>query len=310
MTSATPSPTVVLGVDSRLLDRPGTGWRRSIAYLLAALLWIGPAAAANDRAVLDVQAINAAQSRLLSQATDAVAPHRQGAANLYFLGFAGWAEQDVFLKEGRFVRQLLDMRFGTKGRSMLLANNPESAAELPIASVINLDVALHRLARKMDVENDILFLFLTSHGGPDGLAVRFPPLPLDGLAPARLREILDGTGIRWRVIVVSACYSGSFIDALEDDHTLVMTAARRDRSSFGCTSEADFTYFGDAYFAKGLETTRSFITAFDRARAAIAKREATEHLLPSEPQIAIGEAIRPKLASFEQQLAALPAGTP
>ena len=64
--------------------------------------------------------------------------------------------------------------------------------------------------------------------------------------------MLDDAGIRNRVIVVSSCYSGTFVDALRDDDTLVMTASAKDRNSFGCSNEADFTYFGKAYFDEAL----------------------------------------------------------
>ena len=66
------------------------------------------------------------------------------------------------------------------------------------------------------------------------------------LRAAELRSILDAAGIGWRVIVISACYSGSFVDELRSDRTLVITASRADRNSFGCSNEADMTYFGRA----------------------------------------------------------------
>jgi hypothetical protein len=141
----------------------------------------------------------------------------------------------------------------------------------------------------------VLFLFLTSHGAPDLLAVSFPPHRLLNLTPRQLRAMLDAAAIRWRVIVVSACYSGSFIDALKDARTLVITAAARDRSSFGCSSENDFTYFGDAYFNQALRHGGSFIAAFALARRLIAAREAREGLKPSRPQIYVGAQIRAKL---------------
>ncbi|HEV8028596.1 MAG TPA: C13 family peptidase [Stellaceae bacterium] len=270
--------------------------------LLAALL-LGTAQARaeeQEHLVLTSDTILHDQPWLLAQEIEAVASHRRGAPDLYFLGFAGYAGQDVFMKEVETVRTLFDERFGTRGRSLLLVNNLDTVKELPVASAGNLRLALDVIAAKMNLDNDVLFLFLTSHGAENELAVSFPPLQLEDIAPQDLRHMLDAAGIRWRVIVISACYSGSFVDALKDRQSLIITAAARDRSSFGCSNENDFTYFGDAYFNQALRHGSSFIAAFDEAQRLIASREQEEKLTPSEPQIYIGGAIKEKLAHLGQ----------
>jgi hypothetical protein len=151
-------------------------------------------------------------------------------------------------------------------------------------------------------DEDVLFLFLTSHGSPDLLSTELYPFGLNDLSAEDLREMLDRSGIKWRIIVVSACYSGSFIEPLKNDNTLIMTAARGDRTSFGCSNENDYTYFGEAYFNQQLRREYSFITAFEKAKAAIAEREKQEELTPSEPQIYVGTAIQSKLNELEQRL--------
>jgi hypothetical protein len=88
---------------------------------------------------------------------------------------------------------------------------------------------------------------------------------LPALGAKELGAILAASGIRWKVVVVSACYAGGFIGPLKDDGTLVITAARHDRSSFGCADENDFTYFGRAYFKEALPKSRSFQAAFTQA---------------------------------------------
>jgi hypothetical protein len=102
-----------------------------------------------------------------------------------------------------------------------------------------------------------------------------------------------------RVIVISACHSGSFIPALAEPHTLVMTAARADRTSFGCDDKRRWTYFGDAYFNRALREETSFLRAFARAKRTIGLWEAAEKLVPSLPQVAGGEALEPLLAGIE-----------
>ena len=113
--------------------------------------------------------------------------------------------------------------------------------------------------------------------------------------------MLQDAGVKWRVIVVSACYSGGFIEPLRDDNTIVITASSAERSSFGCEAGRDFTYFGEAYFRDALARTKSFTRAFELARSIISEREAKEKLEPSLPQMWVGRAIAERLKNAADQ---------
>jgi hypothetical protein len=104
------------------------------------------------------------------------------------------------------------------------------------------------------------------------------------------------------VVVVSACYAGGFVEPLRDEHTLVMTAAAADRRSFGCSNEAELTYFGRALFADELAGRFSFAEAFHAARRRIEVREVEEGRTPSQPQMAMGAAIAERLEEIERRL--------
>lgn len=257
---------------------------------------------APDGPPINVEKTYYSQFRLLREATHRMAEQRPGVPDLYFVGFAGDAKQDVFLREMKSVRSLFDDRFDTSSRSLALINNRATMETLPLASTHNLVATLNQVARRMDKDEDVLFLFLTTHGNPGVLEVDFPPLGLNNLTAKRLRKMLDDTGIKWRIIVVSACYSGSFIEPLRNESSLVLTAARHDRVSFGCSHENDFTYFGRAYFDQALRGTHSFVDAFEQARVTVHKWETDEELEPSLPQIHVGDAIKPKLARIEARL--------
>jgi hypothetical protein len=246
----------------------------------------------------------ARQPQLLKTALASLKPGRPGVTDLYFVGFGADSLQDVFRKEVQTIRALFDERFDTLGRSVALVNNARTLDQLPVATMNNLGAVLRRIGRLMNVDEDILFLYLTGHGAnAKGLSVRLWPLEPCELDAAGLRTLLDEAHIKWRVIVISACYSGSFIAPLRGDTTLVATAAAADRTSFGCECGNDFTYFGRAYFHEALRETRSFLAAFDRARAAVLRREEAERRLPSCPQLSVGGAIRAKLKQLERRLA-------
>jgi hypothetical protein len=140
---------------------------------------------------------------------------------------------------------------------------------------------------------------LTSHGSQEGLAIVNGTVPLLQLSPGELRHALDESGIKWRVVIVSACYSGVFIDALKAADTLVITAADSQHSSFGCDDDRDLTYFGEALLRDSLPGAKSLEEAFQKAKDLIRRREISEHKVPSNPQISVGSALHAKLTSLE-----------
>src|SRR5262249_41492714 len=150
----------------------------------------------------------------------------------------------------------------------------------------------------MDPEEDVLALFLSSHGSEDGLAVENGSLPLAQLAPEDVREALNASGIRWRVIVVSACHSGVFIDALKSDTTAIITASDVAHDSFGCEDDRELTWFGEAFLKDSLPGSASLEDAFHKAAGLIAQREDAEHQTHSNPQLYLGQLMAKKLAEL------------
>ncbi|MGH7830012.1 MAG: C13 family peptidase [Candidatus Binatia bacterium] len=245
------------------------------------------------------------QPKLLERELAAVRRGRPGVIEIYFIGMGGYAYQDVFMKEIEATSRIFRERFGAEGRTIRLVNNAKSLDSAPIASVTSLRASLKRVAEVMNKDEDLLFLFLTSHGSETHrFSLDFWPLQFHELDPPTLRDLLDESGIRYRVIVVSACYSGGFINALRNENTLVIAAAAPDRNSFGCSNEAEWTYFGKAYFDEALRSTYSFVEAFEIAKPVIAERERKERHKPSDPQMALGESIKSKLLELQQHLVA------
>ena len=153
-------------------------------------------------------------------------------------------------------------------------------------------MSLQAAANGMDADNDILFLILTSHGSPAGLAVKAGRVT-QTLTPSHLAAMLARTGMRYKVVVISACYSGVFIPRLANPDTLVITAADADHPSFGCRDGAEWTYFGDAFFNVALRRTANLREAFALARTLVRKRERQDGFAASNPQIAGGENVEP-----------------
>ena len=247
------------------------------------------------------------QSTLIYDQLNALEPHRPGVVDLYFIGFGGYATQDVFRKELAVIHPLMDQRFDTANRSIRLVNNSATLREFPLATVSNLRRTIAAIREKIDPAEDVVMLYLTSHGSKDHqLAVEYPPLELANLDPALLKSLFDEAGVRFKVIVVSACYSGGFLAPLKDKNSLIMTAADSFRTSFGCSDDSEFTYFGRAFFDEELRKTYSFEKAFTAALPIIRERE--KQYDPgaefSNPQLSVGVDIAAKLNVLEARLGA------
>jgi hypothetical protein len=224
-----------------------------------------------------------AQGRLLDEALAAV-PASTPAVELYTLTLGGDGKQSVFLRESDYVANMLTTRFGAYGQ-IRLVNHRDHLADRPMATRENLRRAAQTLAERSGPE-DLVFIYLTSHGTAEHeLVLDQPRMELADLPADELAAVLAPLKNRDKVIVISACYSGGFIPALKDERTLIMTASRADRVSFGCSEEANFTYFGDALFAQALNQTDDLEQAFKLARATVAERELADGFEASEPQI-------------------------
>ncbi|HEY3521289.1 MAG TPA: C13 family peptidase [Rhodanobacteraceae bacterium] len=240
-----------------------------------------------------------AQADLLDRAVAQLKPRTPGKVNLYAIAFAGDGSENVFRNEAEYFEKLFSRRFDSAGHVIVLENNPAALDARPLADWSNLESALDAVAGKMDVDQDILLLYLTTHGSEDHtLLVDMDPLPLDQIGAHDLPGILAEHPFKYKVVVVNACYSGGFIPSLHDAGTMVITAARSDRSSFGCGEQSQLTWFGHAFLVDALNRDANFAQAFEDARAEVALWEKREHYTPSEPQISIGPGIPGQLARW------------
>jgi hypothetical protein len=243
------------------------------------------------------------QARLMDAAISGLASRTPDKTNLYVIAFAGDGGENVFRNEAEYVEKLFSERFDAIGHTLVLINNPATLTQRPLASLSNLQTAVDAVAAKMDQQRDVLLLFITSHGSREHeLSVALDPLPLDQIAPDDLADVFADTRILNKVIVISACYSGGFIDALKNPTTMVITAARTDRASFGCGTQSAITDFGRAFFANGLNDNDSFPAAFSEAARLIDEWETRAGEEHSEPQIASSAQIESRLKAWRDSI--------
>lgn len=248
------------------------------------------------------------QAALIDEAIEGMQRPAEVPAAAFFVGFAGMGEEKVFAGEIALAERVISEKFGATERSLQLVNDRRDISSHPFASTSALRHALAGIAAHMNPDEDVLFLALSSHGSEDGeFEISNPGLLLNNLTPDELADILDESGIRWRVVIVSACYSGQFIEPLRDDSTIVITASAGDKTSFGCSDARDLTYFGEAFYRDALPSSPDLRTAFQRARAGIERREAEEGIEASEPQAHFGPGIERHLRKLGAAASAAPA---
>jgi hypothetical protein len=237
---------------------------------------------------------NPGQAALMKQQVSALAPQKKGVTDIYAIGVAGWATQDVFRNELAGALASLGKALPLNGGVVRLINSRETAETIPLASRQNFAAAVRAVARVMDKEEDVLLVFMTSHGEKRGFGLQLPAV-IVRFAPAEVAAILNKEGIKNRIVIVSACFSGIFVKPLANNNTIVVTAADEKNTSFGCADGRDWTYFGDAFFNHSLKPGTDFQRAFTAARGLIEGWEKLDRFKPSNPQGHFGEALVRKL---------------
>ena len=167
----------------------------------------------------------------------------------------------------------------------------------------NLREALAEIALVIDADEDVVMLYVAGNAAPGGAVdVALPPFDLVPLTPTGVRRLLDDAGIRWRIIVVTACYSGAWLEALAGDTTLVLTATDVGGTGAGCAVADSGTAFGSALFGTGLAEAETIESAFGMARRSIDEQAKGD--APSLPQMVMGPAMAGKLRELERGRAA------
>ena len=234
-----------------------------------------------------------------------LAPQRPGIVDLYAVVVGADSKEAVFRREVAAVRIALEDRLDARGRLVTLVN--DRTLPQPEATLNSLAYVLKSVADRMDPDEDMLYLHITTHGSAEHvLAFRHPRGKLYGLTPEYLHTMLAQTRIRYRIVFISACYSGGFIDPLANVDTLVITAAAKTRQSYGCGNESQITDFSRAFYLGALRQTRKIADAARLAQQITHKRETALRQPHSYPQMQVGAAIEERLRLFEKQVSASP----
>jgi hypothetical protein len=216
---------------------------------------------------------------LISGELASLPPQRPGVVDTYVLVASFWNDP-VFENEAKEAAAIIGRRYDATERTVILsagrgANMPRTYA---ISTPNNFNAALGRIGQIIDPKEDLVLVFFTSHGAPDGsVAIQEKGRMAGALRAANLRDALDLAGISNRLVIVSACFSGHFILPFSDANSVVLTAAAADKTSFGCEPSRDWTFFGDALFNHAMRSGAGLLPAFEEAKGTITKWEGDVH---------------------------------
>jgi hypothetical protein len=279
--------------------------------LASANVWEAKRAAAieqvrSQRTHVDASQVTLAQPALMDTAISRLVSQHDRVAHIFTIGVAGSSAEDVFLRELNGALGSLGQVLPIEGRTLRLVNHLSLVNAAPLASLQNFATAIHGVGKLMNKDEDILLLFMTSHGSPDGFALIMEDVGRGTLRPDEVASVLDDEGIKNRIVIVSACYSGIFLKPLISDNSIVLTASDENSTSFGCSNEREWTYFGDALFNRALRPGVTLQQAFDQAKQMIAGLEAEGNLSASNPQGYFGSALVEKLKPLYLQAESSP----
>lgn len=244
-----------------------------------------------------------AQHKRLTNAISALQPQKPGVIDTYVIAI-GLDSDPVFARESAEAAKVLARRYNATGKTLYLtAGADDKITGAPQGSPQNLAAALAAVASRMELKEDVLILYATTHGDPTlGLAYRDGEKGVGMIAPQRLSALIDDVGIQRRMILLSACYSGIFLPLLTNDKTVIVTAASSQRTSFGCAPGNDWTFFGDALVNNAFRKPQKFDAAVAEAVGLISRWESKMNLVPSRPQIFVGDSARGWLDALEAKM--------
>lgn len=169
---------------------------------------------------------------------------------------------------------------------------PGQTADWPYATFENIDLVLKKVAALARPQDKVIVL-MSTHGNVNALAINFSNKDYPHINARVLNQSLAALRGKPTLLLISACFSGSFVEPLSASNRVILTAAAKDRSSFGCQFHSTNTYFVDALLSQPSLLDRSITQLMELAKIDVDKRERKQNLSPSSlPQIFVGSAVR------------------
>jgi Peptidase C13 family len=210
---------------------------------------------------------------------------------IIFAGFAMHSQSKAFRGDVVTTEKLI-RQIDPNALVFKLSNPAQGqAADWPFATSENIELVLTKITALVRPADKVVILF-TTHGNVDVLAIEYDGQNYPHINSKWLNQVMSGLRGKPTLLLISACYSGSLLEPVAGVSRIIMTAAAKDRNSFGCDFQSSNTFFIDALLNQATVLDQSLIQLMQNARSDLYGREQKLKLLPSLPQISVGSAVR------------------
>jgi Peptidase C13 family len=212
----------------------------------------------------------------------------RSSGRIIFAGFAMHSQSKAFRNDVITVERSLQSI--DPNAIVFKLNNPAfgQSSDWPFATTENIAEVLRKVSAMARPQDKVVVLFST-HGNPNVLTVNISNQYHPHVSPGVLNQWLADLRGKPTVLLLSACFSGSFLQPLSGPSRVILTAAAHNRSSFGCQFHSANTYFIDALFNKSDLRDQTLVDLMEQAKVSIDKTERDQKLSPpSLPQMFVG----------------------
>ena len=215
-------------------------------------------------------------------------PPPEPPGRIIFAGFAMHSQakafrNDVLLAEQR-VKEI------DPNALMLKLANParDQRTDWPQATAENFALVMSKTAEVARPQDRVLLL-ISTHGNPGLLNINVGGKHLLPLNAKTLSAALAPLGKVPTMVVLSACFSGAFVEPLKAPNRVVLTATDVHRTTFNCRYNGENTPFAEALFGQEGAQIRSVTDWMEEAQKSIAAQEKRRKLTPSRPRMFVGD---------------------
>lgn len=243
----------------------------------------------------DPQALSRSEA-LLSQQLDAIDAHLNKTLpqqrTVIYVGSAQHSQSLVFQRDVLLLKQRL-LEINPNVQTILLSNQLESSQlNYPFATLSSLDTVFRRIGDWSQKRPIHLVTLISTHGNVDVLSVNIGNAYWPAVRSANIKKWLDAIPQVPSALILSACYSGSFVPPLLGPQRVIMTAAAHNRNSFGCAYHEKNTYFMGNLLGEGWNPDQTWQENHQQMAAKVTQLEKENGLLASSPQIDVPEKFR------------------
>ena len=207
---------------------------------------------------------------------------------LIFAGFALHSQAKAF-RNDVLAAEKLARQMDPNALILKLANPArDQPSDWPQATLENFELVMTKMA-EVARPQDRVMLLISTHSNPGTLNINIAGKNTAPITARGLSDALAPLAKTPTLVVLSACYSGAFLEPLRAPNRVVLTATDVHKASFKCQYPGEYTFFADALFNQAGAEQLSITQWMGAAQKSIQAQEKRKRLAASAPKMFVGE---------------------